>query len=217
MRTRTEGVGGSGGRSWLVAPAQGPSSSCRQLLGLLSACSWPPGRGTGGAWRGDTSALSWRSERHTTGQHRDGLRTDITGRSRTAVPEQPLCPSGRKTLAGRAQARAHAWVLGSWRSVPGKPHEDAVSRRDGSMEQPLGGVAGGQSGPRAPCEGAWGRGVGGERGARVLPAPGPPPLPGKGREWPVAGEHRLGPWRLPPPQARRGVCFLPGGWSLTAR
>lgn len=160
MRTRTEGVGGSGGRSWLVAPAQGPSSSCRQLLGLLSACSWPPGRGTGGAWRGDTSALSWRSERHTTGQHRDGLRTDITGRSRTAVPEQPLCPSGRKTLAGRAQARAHAWVLGSWRSVPGKPHEDAVSRRDGSMEQPLGGVAGGQSGPRAPCEGAWGRGGG---------------------------------------------------------
>lgn len=70
---------------------------------------------------------------------------------------------------------------------------------------------------RGPPVKGRGDGAGGERGAFVLPAPGPPPLPGKGREWPVAGEHRLGPWRLPPPQARRGVCFPPGGRSLTAR
>lgn len=38
---------------------------------------------------------------------------------------------------------------------------------DRSMEQPLGGVAGGQSGPRAPCEGAWGRGGGRAGGSRA--------------------------------------------------
>lgn len=84
-RTQTEGAGGSelAGRSQLKAlppPAGSSSGSSQPGAGLQSGVQ-------AGAWRGDTSALSWRSELRTTGQHRAGLRTDITGRSCVAISE----------------------------------------------------------------------------------------------------------------------------------